>query len=53
MLCRALQVARGLMNLIGVGPEFDKCYKWEKLKGYLRCEAPNDKVNDFVGQMCM
>ena len=26
---------------------------WSALAGELRCEEPNDKVNDFVGELCL
>lgn len=50
---RLVQAPRAFVNLSGDGVSLDGEFDWEKFRGVILCESPNDKVNDFTGQLKM
>jgi len=46
-------VNKGLHSLAMDGVALESIFNWKKFRGTVRCEPPNDKVNDFVGQLAL
>ena len=42
---------KALHDLAADGVSLENQFEWDRLRGTVRCEAPNDKVNDFMGQV--
>ena len=45
------QVPKGLSSLAADGMSLESQFEWAQFKGEIVTEAPNDKVNDFTGQI--
>ena len=39
--------------MVSDGLSLESQFEWVQFKGAIYCEPPNDKVNDFIGQIQM